>query len=127
MISRSLDPLRDAWYDYRMIPTNPLPASLALDALNALSLINDDNTMIIRILLIDPTTELAEEFPEWDATFADAILALLDSIRDDRELFTELLLANSLCPLHCIDYAICFDDDDDECLSIRMIHPAHDS
>lgn len=45
----------------------------------------------------------------------------------DTELITELRLANSLCPLHAIDYAICFDDDDAECALIRLIHPSHDT
>jgi hypothetical protein len=45
----------------------------------------------------------------------------------DRESLTELLLYYSLCPLHAIDYAICFDDNDAECAAIRTIHPSHDT
>jgi hypothetical protein len=33
----------------------------------------------------------------------------------------------SLCPLHACDYAICFDDNDDECEIIRTMHPEHDT
>jgi hypothetical protein len=44
-----------------------------------------------------------------------------------REQLTERALAESLCPLHLIDYAICFDDDNPECAAIRMIHPEHDT
>jgi hypothetical protein len=44
-----------------------------------------------------------------------------------RESLTEIALRLSLCPLHLIDYAICFDDEDDECAQIRTIHPSHDT
>lgn len=45
----------------------------------------------------------------------------------DRESLTELALEHSLCPLHLCDYAICFDDERDECSAIRTIHPSHDT
>jgi hypothetical protein len=45
----------------------------------------------------------------------------------NREQLTEFALNHSLCPLHLIDYAICFDDDDAECAAIREIHPSHDT
>lgn len=44
-----------------------------------------------------------------------------------REKLTAELLAESLCPLHRVDYAICFDDQNLECAAIRTIHPSHDS
>ena len=44
-----------------------------------------------------------------------------------RDEISELRLAQSLCPLHAIDYAICFDDDDAECASIRIAFPSHDT
>jgi hypothetical protein len=44
-----------------------------------------------------------------------------------RERLTEIALIASLCPMHFCDYAICFDDDDPECASIRLIHPNHDT
>ena len=44
--------------------------------------------------------------------------------RDER---SALALALSLCPLHMIDYAICFDDDDAECAAIRSCFPSHDT
>ncbi len=44
-----------------------------------------------------------------------------------REDFTRLALEQSLCPLHLVDYAICFDDDDQECAAIRIVHPSHDT
>lgn len=47
--------------------------------------------------------------------------------RNDADAATDLLLSYSLCPLHECDYAICFDDDDPECASIRELHPEHDT
>lgn len=46
---------------------------------------------------------------------------------DARELLTTYALDNSLCPLHLCDYQSCFDDADDECAAIRLIHPSHDT
>lgn len=45
----------------------------------------------------------------------------------DTETMTTLLLQYSLCPIHRVDYAICFDDEDPECEQVRRIHPAHDT
>lgn len=44
-----------------------------------------------------------------------------------KEEFTTLALSLSLCPMHLLDYAICFDDDTPECAAIRIIHPSHDT
>lgn len=44
-----------------------------------------------------------------------------------RERLTHIALALSLCPVHLVDYAICFDDDDAECAQVRIIHPSHDT
>lgn len=33
----------------------------------------------------------------------------------------------SLCPIHFVDYAACFDDDDPECDQIRACFPSHDT
>lgn len=56
----------------------------------------------------------------------DAIAANI-AIAYNRDELTDALLSFSLCPLHAIDYAICFDDDDADCAMIRMIHPSHDT
>jgi hypothetical protein len=48
-------------------------------------------------------------------------------IRGIRENLTEFALQLSLCPIHLIDYAICFDDNNDECAQVRMIHPSYDT
>lgn len=44
-----------------------------------------------------------------------------------RQQLTEMALSMSLCPMHLVDYAICFDDEDDECKVIREFFPDHDS
>lgn len=96
----------------------------------------------------DPTTLPEEEQDAWDAAIRDLITDgtpldtayfdggafteqdvrdYLADVRLRREALTELLLSQSLCPLHECDYAICFDDDDPECASIRQIHPSYDS
>lgn len=117
-----------AWYDDAMIKTREQLALDALSAIIALTPDSDDNAMITRTLLIHNDLDQLRIFDdELDLSDADTLSRLLLIIADDRELMTTLLLDYSLCPLHAIDYAICFDDDNDECLAIRMIHPAHDS
>jgi hypothetical protein len=55
-------------------------------------------------------------------------LAIIDLIRSlDRETLTEYALSVSLCPIHFVDYAICFDDRNEGCEQVRAIHPAHDT
>ncbi len=45
-----------------------------------------------------------------------------------RDELSMTMLEYSLCPLHFIDFAICFDDDDPDCAQIRTIFPAsHDT
>lgn len=82
----------------------------------------------VRELLIDPDSDIDELA---DRNETSRILDL-HRVREyiinlDRERLTQMLLDDSLCPLHRIDYAICFDDEDEECASIRTIHPDHDS
>jgi hypothetical protein len=56
-----------------------------------------------------------------------ALLRLIDDADYMTDRMTAMLLDNSLCPMHAIDYAICFDDDDPDCAAIRAIHPSHDT
>lgn len=51
----------------------------------------------------------------------DTIIAA-DFSRDD---ITTLAIEQSLCPLHFVDWAICFDDQDASCAQIRAIYPHH--
>lgn len=95
----------------------------------------DNDTRDILIASDDPS-EIAH-FLRNDATSTDApaiaqiILELTNRAKTNnssaREYITDLALSHSLCPLHLIDYAICFDDIDPECAQIRIIHPSHDT
>lgn len=45
--------------------------------------------------------------------------------RDD---VTQLLMDDSLCPIHAVDWAICFDDEPEDCAQVRRIFPrSHDT
>ncbi len=84
----------------------------------------DNRWIDARTLLIDPSD------PDSESDATDALRALVATLEGDpfqRHDFSELLLDFSLCPMHRIDYAICFDDDDDECATIRAYFPDHDT
>lgn len=86
--------------------------------------IHDARQRDLRSLLID----LNDFDLESDAS--TIIRDMLTIIMNDpyaTETLTAMRLADSLCPMHAIDYAICFDDDDAECAAIRTIHPSHDT
>lgn len=44
-----------------------------------------------------------------------------------RDFISTLCLDNSVCPMHHCDYCACFDDDDEECATIRQMFPSHDT
>ena len=104
-----------------MIKTN------ALDALHALLDADDDTADNNHLYARDRLIDESNDDPDLRTADSDAICHLIDMILDDRELLTTALLDFSLCPLHRIDYAICFDDDEPECAAIRDIHPSHDT
>jgi hypothetical protein len=54
-------------------------------------------------------------------------IAECDYDSDSRHRLSMLALDFSLCPMHFCDYAICFDDDNDECATIRTYFPSHDT
>jgi hypothetical protein len=100
--------------------------------------------MIFRNMLTDlPSTEdfyweqSVEDAIEEDKADRDLIEVLWGALRfiwDHleeaywyRETITEWALSMSLCPVHFVDYAACFDDDDPECAQVRMVHPSHDT
>lgn len=65
---------------------------------------------------------------------ADVFDALAEKVRAlgvdpyARDLLSELAMGLSLCPLHFVDWAICFDDQDPECGQIRAVFPyGHDT
>lgn len=112
------------------LTTNPDPTpAAARDALDALcSTLDPDGTIncAARELLI-ALDDYFDTDTDCNADTRSLLIALIDRIADDRETLTATLLDFSLCPMHMIDYAICFDDDDDECAAIRSIHPSHDT
>lgn len=90
----------------------------------------------LRDLLIDrdasssdprPTDPFPIDPPPYIYDYLRALLSIIDAAPYMTERMTALLLDNSLCPMHAIDYAICFDDDDPDCAAIRAIHPSHDT
>jgi len=117
-------------------PTQSLsPYAHALDALNALAAPDDadDARAIIRDLLIDSDTytisSLRFEFPSECHPMIDAIAAHIRTLAECplHDALSMLRLDYSLCPLHAIDYAICFDDDDPECAALRACFNSHDT
>lgn len=109
----------------------------ARDALKALvSRIDDDDMTgydVVRECLDSTLSETLINLTNPAMTF-DASEFILTHIKNEftllfteRESVTQLALELSICPLHFIDYAICFDDEDEECKAIRQIHPSHDS
>lgn len=54
----------------------------------------------------------------------NAICALWAS-RYHRDDLSILAMSFSLCPMHFVDWAICFDDQDPDCSQIRDIFPTH--
>lgn len=59
-------------------------------------------------------------------TMRDALLFLMND-EYSTQYISELALSLSLCPMHLIDYAICFDDENDDCRAIRDLFPDHDT
>jgi hypothetical protein len=54
------------------------------------------------------------------------VIEMLDTASRDE--VSELAMSLSLCPIHFVDWAICFDDEDPECDQIRLIFPiGHDT
>lgn len=70
----------------------------------------------------DPDDDIQSDCPS-DAH--DQLRTLILALSTDAR--STLALDLSLCPLHFIDYAACFDDDDAECAAIRTCFPSHDS
>lgn len=66
-------------------------------------------------------THMVETNPE------ELIHTWVDSWGMGREELTDIALSLSLCPVHFIDYAICFDDQPLECEVVREVHPTHDT
>jgi hypothetical protein len=94
---------------------------LALAMIN--TMLDADDDLIyhdFRALLIDIDADHDDPSP-YLSILRDCISAL------DPHTLSLLRLDASLCPLHHCDYAICFDDDDTECATIRDLFPNHDT
>lgn len=108
----------------------------ANNAINELDELTHDESIFdaTRILLCDRDARI-DDFDEMHMPHPDdferirRLLNIIFACDSDliRERQTDLALAQSLCPLHFTDYAICFDDDDPTCAQIRTIHPSHDT
>lgn len=123
-------------YDARMLINETTDRIAAIIASH-----DDDPDMTIALayrellitLMHDETINLAE-FAHLDQSQRRDLLELRDLLRSlidyefARDTLTTMLLDESLCPLHAIDFAICFDDDDPTCAQIRAIYPySHDT
>lgn len=101
---------------------------IANEMLRDMLILDDDDR-------IDETTfELDYYRDNYDRDDIDSIYeslrTLLTELRTDRfsiHFLSQLRLDASLCPMHHCDYMACFDDDDPECATIRMIFPDHDT
>lgn len=62
------------------------------------------------------------------AEIVEAVHALTIYKYGGRDKLSDVAMSLSLCPLHMIDWAICFDDETPECSQIREIFPhGHDT
>jgi hypothetical protein len=77
--------------------------------------------------LFDPALDTATTALAMSERAQRIVFTLIHPDPGMRELLTDTALDLSLCPLHLVDYAICFDDENPECASIRTIHPSHDT
>lgn len=79
-------------------------------------------SLALRSLLID----IDESHPDLiDTPYASILRDCINSL--STHALSMLRLDESLCPLHAIDYAICFDDDTADCATIRACFPNHDT
>lgn len=104
-----------------------------------------NETAAVRVLLIDSPEQGAELKRLWedelqDADYAKVSLEVATSIVDaiyalknapynlGRDILSNLAMSHSLCPIHFVDWAICFDDEDPECDQVRFVFPkGHDT
>lgn len=128
--------------DLYMNPFDELDSLLAhddsCDAMNPYrpNCIHDDRYFDLRMLLCTDIDDHPAADADAESDIAPQLATLLDSIyalasdpmhETMRHRLSLLLLDHSLCPMHHTDYAICFDDRDDECASIRAYFPMHDT
>lgn len=88
-----------------------------------------DYSTALRNLLIDRASTATDPYdaPAIAYDFLRTLLADIDAAPYMTQRLSMLLLDNSLCPMHAIDYAICFDDDEPDCATLRAFFPDHDT
>lgn len=119
------------------------------EAVQRISVTSEEEAHLLRHFFVQEVTTLEEvealyaeskDDEYWEETFAEvgldtakdiakalSVVLVANPFAFVREALTEVLLNLSLCPIHRIDYAICFDDQAYECAAVRHIHPSHDS
>lgn len=93
-------------------------------------LIDDDLNADLRNMLIALDRDDDDEIlASCDSPATRDLADMLETLHAMRTAdLARLRLAYSLCPIHAIDFAICFDDDDPDCAQIRSIFPdEHDT
>lgn len=101
---------------------------------NYQNLVRDLLTSDLHSLHAFATTEkLQDDFADWGFTEAEIretieLLVLISGNEYLTDYLSDLAMGMSLCPIHFVDWAICFDDQPDECSQIRAIFPhSHDT
>lgn len=94
-------------------------------------MMRDDDAIIIFIMMLcDDIDELMHN-DQYSRDIINAFIPIFDMINQPESSMIQyrsiLCLKNSICPIHRCDYAICFDDDDDECAQLRAAFPLCDS
>jgi hypothetical protein len=94
-------------------------------------MMRDDDAIIIFIMMLcDDIDELMND-DQYSRDIINAFIPIFDMINQPESSMIQyrsiLCLENSICPIHRCDYAICFDDDDDECAQLRAAFPLCDS
>ena len=102
-------------------------------------MMRDDDAIIIFIMMLcDDIDELMHkqnyivgDNDQYSRDIINAFIPIFDMINQPESSMIQyrsiLCLENSICPIHRCDYAICFDDDDDECAQLRAAFPLCDS
>jgi len=75
----------------------------------------------------DYASDMPDAIPQHEYDFMRDLLITIRFDKFSIQFLSMLALEQSLCPMHLIDYAACFDDDDSECATIRAFFPNHDT
>jgi hypothetical protein len=88
-------------------------------------LIDDDFNDDVRRILIEGYDGMEEYESGRGLDLSNAWFNICNMSTDERSM---LYMEYSLCPIHHIDWAICFDDEPDDCAQVRAIFPhSHDT